>query len=119
MDITGKITQILPVQTGEGKNGTWKKQSFIIETLDDFPKSICFTTWGDRVELNKMSVGEQIKVYFDLESREYNSRWYTDVKAWKAESIGAANGSATPSDVYEQPENNKIMEPEEGDDLPF
>ncbi|HOY39517.1 MAG TPA: DUF3127 domain-containing protein [Bacteroidales bacterium] len=118
MDITGKITHILPVQTGEGKNGTWKKQLFVIETTDEFPKSVCFTAWGDRVELSKMSVGEQIKVYFDLESREYNNKWFTDAKAWKAESIGAANGTVTPT-AYDQPEAIKNLEPEEGDDLPF
>jgi hypothetical protein len=119
MDITGKITQILPAQTGEGKNGTWKKQSFVIETMDEYPKSVCFTAWGDRVELNRMAVGEQIKVYFDLESREFNGKWYTDAKAWKAESLGAAAvGASIPTEIASQISLTE-MEPDGGDDLPF
>ncbi len=119
MDITGKITQILAAQTGEGKNGSWKKQSFVIETLEDYPKNVCFTTWNDRVELDKMVIGEQVKVYFDVESREYNGRWYTDLKAWKSETIGGANGRSV---VIPQ---NEIIETTETDpltddgDLPF
>ncbi|NLA24971.1 MAG: DUF3127 domain-containing protein, partial [Bacteroidales bacterium] len=74
MEITGKILQILPTQSGEGKNGPWQKQDFVIETFSDYPKTVCFTTWNNRVELDKMSVGEKIKVFFDAESREYNGK---------------------------------------------
>ncbi len=111
MDISGKIIQLLPVQTGQGKNGIWKKQEFILETGDTYPKKVCIAVWGDKIDLNSFKTGEPVTVSFDVESREYNGRWYTDVKAWKV--VRAAAGSGSPVD---QPID---MPPAGDDDLPF
>jgi hypothetical protein len=91
MDISGKIIQFLQVQTGQGKNGTWKKQEFILETGDQYPKKVCISVWGDKVNLSGIKPGDMVDVSFDVESREYNSRWYTEVRAWK---VNAKNGGA-------------------------
>ena len=88
MDINGRVIQVLPEQSGEGKNGTWRKQDFVIETESQYPKKICFTVWGDKIDSQMMQEGNQLNVSFDIESREYNGRWYTDVKAWKMEMAG-------------------------------
>ncbi|ULQ55758.1 DUF3127 domain-containing protein [Flavihumibacter rivuli] len=94
MELTGKLVQLLPVQTGQGKNGTWKKQEFIIEYGDSYPKKVCIEIWGDKIDMNQFRPGENIQVSFDVESREYNGRWYTGVKAWKV--VGQGAGSAAP-----------------------
>ena len=83
MDISGKIIQLLPAQQGQGKNGTWKKQEFILETGDTYPKKVCIAVWGDKIDLNSFKIGDAVDVAFDVESREFNGRWYTDIKAWK------------------------------------
>src|ERR1043165_3644111 len=83
MDISGKIIQLLPVQTGQGKNGTWKKQDFILETGDQYPKKVCIAVWGDKINMGNFKMGDMVEVSFDVESREYNGRWYTDVKGWE------------------------------------
>lgn len=84
MEITGKLIQILPAQSGTGKNGPWKKCDFIIETADKFPKKICITAWKELAEqIEKMPLETHLNVSFDLSSRDYNGKWYTDVKAWK------------------------------------
>lgn len=88
MDINGRVIQVLPEQSGEGKNGIWKKQDFVLETESQYPKKICFTVWGDKINPQLMQEGNQLNVSFDVESREYNGRWYTDVKAWKIEPAG-------------------------------
>jgi len=99
MDISGKILQFLPVQTGQGKNGTWKKQEFILETGDTYPKKVCIAAWGDKIDLASIKPGEQVTVSFDVESREFNGRWYTDVKAWKVvKSGGAVSGGTAVAD---------------------
>jgi hypothetical protein len=87
LEISGKVVRILPEQTGNGRNGAWVKQEFVIETSgDQFPKKICIAAWGDKAEeVKQLTPGEDIKVYFNIESREYNDKWYTDVKAWKIE----------------------------------
>jgi hypothetical protein len=120
LEITGKLIKILPEQTGEGRNGTWVKSSFVIETQDQYPKSICFDAWGDRVETVKnLKEGTMLKVGFDVESREYNERWYTNAKAWKIETV--SEGGSTPPPDMPPPEYKETDIPasEEGDDLPF
>lgn len=117
MDISGKILQFLPVQTGQGRNGQWKKQEFILETGDTYPKKICIAVWGDKVDLSAYKPGDMVDVSFDVESREYNGRWYTDVKAWKVSGKQQAGGNAVSSaPVNDFPINTM---PAADDDLPF
>ncbi|GMU87222.1 MAG: DUF3127 domain-containing protein [Ignavibacteriaceae bacterium] len=83
-----RLVQLNPVQTGEGKNGPWKKQEVIVETEGQYPRKICVLVWGDKIDINRFKPGDMIDVYFDVESREYNGKWYTDAKAWKIEPAG-------------------------------
>ena len=95
MDISGKIIQLLPAQTGNGKNGQWKKQEFILETGDTYPKKVCIAVWGDKIDLASFKIGDALDVSFDVESREYNGKWYTDVKAWKVNAARQKEGGRT------------------------
>ena len=107
MDITGKIIKILPLQSGAGKNGTWKKQEFILETSAQIPRKICFSLWGDKIDQFKLAEGEDTEVSFDLESREFNSRWYTEAKVWKIVKKGSSQSipqeQEPPPGYYEMP----------------
>lgn len=118
MDITGKLIEKLPEQKGQGKNGTWVKASFVIETEDQYPKKICIDAWGDRVDnVNGLNINDKVKVDFDVESREYNGRWYTNVKAWRIEKVGGQEaGGNPPLPEFEDP-GTPSFEPT--DDLPF
>jgi hypothetical protein len=122
MQITAKLVQLLPLQTGSGKNGEWRKQDIIVETGDKFPKKVCVSVWGDKIDEKKLKVGNMLKIDFDVESREYNSRWYTDVKAWKIDVDGAESSSferkqGTPAADYVPPMVD--MSNQSDDDLPF
>lgn len=112
--ITGKVTKILEEQSGTSKNGPWRKQDFILETEDRYPKPVCITQWGDDIDAFGIKVGERLTAHVDIQSREYNGRWYTDVKAWKVarESEGAQDA---PPPVDDEPWPSA----EPGDDLPF
>lgn len=117
MEISGKLIQVLPTQTGMGKNGEWKKNSFVIETADKFPKKICIIAWKDLVDqVQQIPTGSQVNVSFDVESREYNGKWYTDVKAWKIVTSGSPGGAGyraeAPIPTSEPPGTGT-------DDLPF
>ena len=74
---------------------------------EDFPKKVCISIWGDKIDEQKLVAGNKLTIDFDVESREYNGRWYTDVKAWKVELAGTGGSSAPPPP----------SQPEE--DLPF
>ena len=122
MEITGKLISKLQPVTGEGKNGPWKKQSFVIETQADYPKKVCFTAWGDKIEINSLTESDIIKVYFDAESREYNNNWYTDLKCWKVELSSPGNGSTHTNEMLPPISEKDIpfdLEDDPGDDLPF
>jgi len=117
LDLSGKIVALLPEQTGEGKNGKWVKQDFVVETADQFPKKVCFSTWGDKVaDLKKLKIGDEVTVSFNPESREYSSKWYTDLRAWK---ISKSTGNASAESHSEIPPFDEKDIPEETDDLPF
>lgn len=122
MDISGKLFTLLEEVKGEGKNGPWKKRNFVIETGDKYPKKVCLVAWGDQVDdIANLAMGNNVKVSFDLESREYQGKWYTDAKAWKIESDGsgaAPSNSSSKSSSYIQVDLPAAM-PEEKDDLPF
>jgi hypothetical protein len=119
MQLTAKLIQLLPLQTGTGKNGEWKKQDIIVETESQYPKKVCISIWGDKINTSQLKVGNQLKVDFDVESREYNGRWYTDVKAWKIELAGDATpGPADKNSNKEEDFHNTTFSSSE-DDLPF
>lgn len=115
-EITGKIIKIMEEVKGEGKNGQWKKQEFIFETGGEYPKKICVANWNDKVAPDMLKVGEELTVSVNIESREFNDRWYTDVKMWKAEKVGSSNDSQAPPPYTEA---DAPPPPEEDDGLPF
>ena len=118
MELRARLVQMLPLQTGEGKNGTWKKQDIIVETEGQYPKKVCVSIWGDKADASLLVVGSMLNISFDVESREFNGRWYTDVRAWKVDAAG--EGMAAP--VAQQDVAQPVFTPssdETKDDLPF
>lgn len=114
MQLIAKLIQLLPQQTGTGKNGQWKKQDMIVETEATYPKKICVSVWGDKIDTASLQQGNLLKIDFDVESREFNGRWYTDIKAWKIEVAGnsAVVSEKLTSNIGPENTNND-------DDLPF
>jgi hypothetical protein len=124
LDLQGIVQQILAKQTGAGKNGSWQKQDFIVETKDQYPKKVCFSAWGDKTSnLEKLKPGDEVTVSFNPESREFNGKWYTDLRAWKIESTSAvANGGASMPPMPPAPTSDDMPvfdSPVTDDDLPF
>ena len=92
MDVTGKIIVALPEFNGvsQATGKAWKKREYVLETQETYPRKIFFSFWGERADQYPLQVGQVVKVSFDIDSREYNGRWYVDIRAWKAEDPGAA-----------------------------
>lgn len=97
MVIYGRIIQALPLQQGVGQTSgkPWKKQEYILETVESYPKKVCFGFFGDKVEQNPLVLGEFYNISFDLNSREFNGRWFTSVDAFKAEKAMAPQAMPT------------------------
>lgn len=116
MQLTAKLIQLLPLQTGVGKNGEWEKQDIILETPGQYPKKVCVSVWGDKINDAHLQVGNQLIVDFDVESREFNGKWYTDLKAWKIEVQGNAIDITTASN---KPFSSSIDKTTDDDIPPF
>jgi hypothetical protein len=122
LDIEGKIIQIMPSTSGMSKAGKeWTKQEFVIETKDQYPRKVMMSVMGDKVnELKRFAVGNEVKASLNIESREYNGRWYTDVRAWKLEGNATGGGSSSEADPF-HPDNEPSFNSGDSstDDLPF
>ena len=119
LEITGSLIKKLPVQSGSSARGEWQKQEFIVETHENFPRKVCFNVWGaDKVsELVSYREGENIKISFNVESREFKERWYTELRAWRIERVGTeADSASNRYEEYPMPEN---LSDSGEDDLPF
>ncbi|MDR1879258.1 MAG: DUF3127 domain-containing protein [Bacteroidales bacterium] len=122
LEITGKIQQIMPQQTGVSKNGAWSKRDFIIETMEQYPRKVCISVWGDKSDtLEKQHpVGSVITAGINIESREYNGKWYTDVRAWKIDT--ASQETQHPPEIppsIADDETGTFTDNELGEIIPF
>ncbi len=102
MDIVGKIIQVLPLQKGISKTSgkEWQVQSYVLETQEQYPRKVCFELFGeDRIKANPCSLDDIVTVSFDIESREFNGRWFTSIRAWRVQqgATPADNGTPTPT----------------------
>ncbi len=118
MEISGIIHQVLPEQTGEGRNGPWRKQEIIVETPGQYPRKVCIQLWGDKIDEFAPKEGETVKAFVNVESKEYNGRWFTNVKAWKLEKEEGSQPPPPSSDEL-PPFDEPLPPADENDDLPF
>lgn len=120
LDLIGKVIKKLPVQSGTSARGDWSKQEFIIETQENFPRKICMNVWGSEKveELSKFKDGENLKISVNIESREFNNRWYTDIRAWKIDRLEDGGNNIQSVDPMNSPVDFPSGDAGE-DDLPF
>lgn len=125
MEFVGVVYRVLPVQSGTSARGQWQKQEVVFEMPDEFSRKVCVTFFGDRVsDAASLQVGEKVNVSVNIESREYNGRWYTDVRAWRIQKVQpeqAAPAAAPIPDLPPLPTSEPAMAggAEPFDDLPF
>src|SRR5690554_3252934 len=118
MEINGKIIQVLDEQSGNGRNGVWRKRDYVLETKSQYPKKVCVTVWGDKIDQFGMRPGDEVTVGIEIESREFNGKWYTDVKAWKVDKQGGS-GSQGNNVSMNAPDVSSFNEDNGDDILPF
>ena len=142
-EITGTIVQIFPLQEGVSKAGRpWKSKAFLLETADRYPKRVAINLFGDHVDKFPVQVGYRVTAALEIESREFNGRWYTDVRAWNvlngvqlagtpapgfaaapaqpaAPAPGFASAPAQPAPPAAPAQPTTVAAPTAADDLPF
>ena len=139
MEITGKVVRLGGLTEGTSARGPWRKQDLIIETDEQFPKTVCLTCWTNQIdEIQNMVPGQAIRAQIDISSREFNGKWYTDVRVWRfdnpntaAQPVAAQPAAAAyaapqqPQAVHQTPppapasQEPYFSDDNNGDDLPF
>ena len=129
MEFEGSVVQLLPQVKGVSTRGEWVKQEVIFEQAGEFGRKVCVSFWGDKAQdVAALKPGDKVKVSANVESREYNGRWYTEVRAWKIEKGLSASvppdadyGWGAPASQVGDLPPLSADEPakEEFDDLPF
>lgn len=87
MEVKGKIIHDLGETSGiaQASGNAWKKHEYVLETIEQRPRKIHFDFFGDRADQFPLAIGDDVTLSFDIESREYQGRWYTSIRGWKAE----------------------------------
>ncbi len=121
MQVKGTLLQILKTETGVSKAGKeWKKQDFVIETNEQFPKKVCFTLFGDKISLiDGVNEGSEVEVYFSLESRDFNGKWYHNINAWKIDRPEAPGAVKSYPPEFSAGDIPPELSDDQGNDLPF
>lgn len=115
LNISGIVLNILPLQTGTSKAGNqWQKQDFILETGGQYPRKVCICLFGDNVDKFPLQVGQSVTASVDIESREFNARWYTDVRAWNVVYNGQHQGAPAPAPTATAPTAQPAPTPAKG-----
>ena len=121
MDIIGKAIKSLPTRTGVSQRTgeQWQLQEYLIETQEQYPKFVCFEVFGaDKIKEFNIHKNDIIKVYFNVESREYKGNWYTHIRAWKIEHINQTQPAGTAkSSVPAKPNNTPVAMPTHSNDF--
>jgi hypothetical protein len=92
MQIEGKLIKILDAEGGTSKSGkAWIKQSCIVETDSEYNNQVCISAFGeDKVEnLNKLKEGENVQIWCNVYSREYNGKYYNQIDGWRFSKSGS------------------------------
>lgn len=126
MNISGTVVQVLPIQSGTSKSGNpWQKQEFVLDQGGQYPRKVCISLFGDNVA-KIPQVGQVITASVDIDSREFNGRWYTEIKAWNIVQTGAQPAAPAPQQVATapaaapaQPQPAPAAQAGVADDLPF
>ena len=123
MEFEGVVYRILPPTSGTSARGEWKRQDVVFELPQEFSRKICVTFFNKDHEVSQLREGKVYMVSVNVESREFNGRWYTDVRAWRVQPKQEETPEAAPipdmPPLTEEPQYTSASTVAEVDDLPF
>lgn len=123
MEIKGKIIAVMEKRSGVAQQSgkAWATQDYVIETINEqYPKRCMFNVFGeDKIQQFALEVGKVVTVHFDINAREFNGRWYNDIRAWRVDPEQAAAPAVQQLDPGDIPAPTMTEAPQEVEDLPF
>ena len=102
MELAGRIIAVLEPRGGVSKTGNpWKVQEYVIETHDQYPRRMCFDVFGeDKINQFNIQVGEELNVFFDVDAREWQGRWFNSIRAWRVDRVNPMQQASVPDPSF-------------------
>ena len=105
MDFVGKVILDLPLEEGTSRAGNlWKKKTWVAETFCQYPNKVAMNAMNATLDILHIEVGKTYTFSIDVESREYNGRWYTDARVFRAVETQDPNGQFQAQQPMGQPQ---------------
>ena len=82
MEIKGRILAVLEEKSGTSQRtgNNWRCGQYVLETIEQYPKKILFEVFGEeKIHSMNIHIGEELTVFFDVDAREYNGKWYNNL----------------------------------------
>ena len=119
MELQGTICVVCPLASGtsERTGNAWSAQTYVMEVVSgdhgQYKRKFAFEVFGEeRIKQFALSVGKQVKVFFDIEANEYEGKWNNRVRAYAVESIVGTQQPYQPQ--YQQPQGQYRQQPQHG-----
>ncbi len=121
MEFDGSVYKVLPVVKGTSARGEWVKQDVVFELPGEYSRKACVSFWGDKAEdAAKLREGEELNISVNIESREFNGRWFTELRAWKITRKAEAVSVSAPATDFPPIMSDDIPYKNDSvDDIPF
>ena len=120
MEFEGIVYKILPPSSGTSSRGDWQRQDVVFEMPQEYSRKICVTFFNRPSDVALLKLGAMYDVSVNVESREYNGRWYTDVRAWRLKpKDSTAKDRVDSADIAPMPTQPDPVSSSDSDDLPF
>lgn len=112
MEVQVKVISKFDIVEGVSKSTgkEFKYFTFIGETIEQYPRKIAFEAFGEKRIANcQVNENDVYNVSFDVESREFEGKWYTKASAWKTELVSSS--AMGDQQQTQQPEEAKTVSP--------
>ena len=132
MKVTGKIIAISPAREGTSAKGEWKSQDYVVEYSENgkYPRKMMFSVLGaEKIDRFNIQVGQCVDVLFEVDARQWNGRWFNDIKAYDVRPVIATQQTAEaqaqtmqqpqPQAAAPQPQQQDVFGGTQKDEVPF
>lgn len=97
MKLIAKFVKSLDTVSGETDRGQWTRGGMVVRTMGDNERLVVLTAFGEEKAAlcTSFATDDVLQVDFSPESREFNGKWFTDLRLIRAQLLG------------QKPENNR------------
>lgn len=120
-EFIGVLDKKLEKKTGEGKNGTWESIDFVVKTVEQYPQVAVFNCFNNMDLIEKIPLGCQVKVFYNMKANESDGKWFNKLQAWRIDNLSSkyVQADKTVQSEVKIEGKSEVGLPHEETDLPF